>query len=67
MDELSDLETKGTIARNATEEILVKRGNYWNIEVVDIRWHKNGKPTKGIRLNTEEAKLLLSILRRELE
>tara|TARA_R110002012_G_scaffold299778_2_gene499067 strand:- start:1288 stop:1482 length:195 start_codon:yes stop_codon:yes gene_type:complete len=64
---VSDFEIKGRIVRNANDEVLVKRGNYWNIEVVDIRWHKNGKPTKGIRLNTEEAKLLLSILRRELE
>ena len=68
MDELSDLETKGTIARNATDEILVKRGNYWNIEVFDVRWYVNDKPSrKGIRLNVEEAKLLLKILERELE
>ena len=65
---MSDLETKGTIARNATDEILVKRGNYWNIEVFDIRWYSNDKPTrKGIRMNIEEAKLLLKILERELE
>ena len=68
VDELSDLETKGTIARNATEEILVKRGNYWNIEVFDVRWYVNDKPSrKGIRMNIEEAKLLLKILERELE
>ena len=65
---MSELETKGTIARNATEEILVKRGNYWNIEVFDVRWHVNDKPSrKGIRMNVEEAKLLLKILERELE
>jgi len=65
---LSDLETKGTIARNATDEILVKRGNYWNIEVFDVRWYSNDKPTrKGIRMNIEEAKILLKILERELE
>ena len=65
---MSELETKGTIARNATDEILVKRGNYWNIEVFDVRWYSNDKPTrKGIRMNIEEAKLLLKILERELE
>ena len=65
---MSDLESKGTIARNATEEILVNRGNYWNIEVFDVRWYVNDKPSrKGIRLNVEEAKLLLKILERELE
>ena len=65
---MSDLETKGTIARNASDEILVKRGNYWNIEVFDVRWYSNDKPTrKGIRMNIEEAKLLLKILERELE
>ena len=65
---MSDLETKGTIARNATDEILVKRGNYWNIEVFDVRWYSNDKPTrKGIRMNIEEARLLLKILERELE
>jgi len=65
---LSELETKGTIARNATDEILVKRGNYWNIEVFDVRWYSNDKPTrKGIRMNIEEAKILLKILERELE
>ena len=42
-------------------------GKYWNIEVVDIRWYNSDKPTnKGVRLNREEAKTLLDILRREL-
>lgn len=63
-----DFETKGTIARNSTDEILVKTGEYYNIKVLDIRWHSNGKPSrKGIRLNMEEAKLLLDILRREID
>ena len=68
MDELTDeLEFIGTIVRDALMECKVKKGKYWNIEVLDIRWFKDNKPTnKGIRLNMEEAKLLLSILRREL-
>lgn len=57
----------GRIVRNSTDEVIVKTGTYWNIEVVDIRWFKNNKPTKGIRLNKDEAKLLLDILRRELD
>tara|TARA_R110000782_G_scaffold107828_1_gene196222 strand:- start:815 stop:1018 length:204 start_codon:yes stop_codon:yes gene_type:complete len=62
-----DFETKGTIARNSTDEILVKTGEYYNIKVLDIRWHSNGKPSrKGIRLNMEEAKTLLNILTRVL-
>ena len=46
----------------------IKRGIYWNLDVMDIRWYRNDKPTnKGIRLNVDEAKLLLQILRRELD
>ena len=63
-----DFETKGTIARNSTDEILVKTGENYNIKVFDIRWHSNNKPTrKGIRLNMEEAKTLLNILKRVLD
>ena len=61
------MEIKGRIVRNANDEVLVKRGIYWNIEVMDIRWYKNDKPTKGIRLNIEEARNLMNILKRELE
>ena len=63
-----ELEVIGTIVRDATMDCKVKKGKYWNIEVLDIRWFRNDKPTnKGIRLNVEEAKLLLNILRRELD
>ncbi len=68
MDELSEMPVVGRVVRDSRQEALVKRGVYWNIEVLDIRWFKDDKPTnKGIRLNIEEAKLLLQILRRELE
>ena len=68
MDELSDLNIIGRVSRNSAEEVVVQSGTYWNIEVVDIRWNRAGKPThKGIRLNKEEAKALLDILRGELE
>ena len=69
MDELTDeLQDIGTSIRDATMEVKVKRGKYWNIEVLDIRWFRSNKPTnKGIRLNMEEAKTLLDILRRDLD
>ncbi len=68
MDELSDLKVVGKVARNSVEEVVVQSGTYWNIEVIDIRWNKNGNPShKGIRLNKEEAREILNILRRELE
>lgn len=64
---MSELNIAGRIIRNEKDEIIVKRGMYWNIEVLDIRWFQNDKPTrKGIRLNIEEAKMLYEILRREL-
>ena len=63
-----DFETVGTIARDSTNDVLVKTGEYYNIKVLDIRWHSNGKPSrKGIRLNMEEAKTLLNILTRVLD
>ena len=63
-----ELQVIGTIIRDDTMEVKVKRGKYWNIEVLDIRWFRSNKPTnKGIRLNMEEAKTLLDILRRVLE
>jgi|TARA_B100000085_G_scaffold281412_1_gene307944 hypothetical protein len=65
---MSEMPIVGRVVRDSTTECLIKKGKYWNIEVVDIRWFKNDKPTnKGIRLNIEEANYLLEILRRELE
>ena len=63
-----EFEVIGTIIRDDSMECKIKKGKYWNIEVLDIRWFKDNKPTiKGVRLNMEEAKLLLQILGRELE
>ena len=65
---MTELNVVGRIIRNEKDEIIVKRGTYWNIEVLDIRWFLSDKPTrKGIRLNLEEAKMLYEILRRELD
>ena len=67
MDELTDeFNLIGRIVRDSNNEVLIKRGTYWNVDVLDIRWFNNDKPSrKGIRLNVEEAKILYDILRRE--
>ncbi len=65
---MSEMPIVGRIVRDSQNECLIKKGKYWNIEVIDVRWFKEDKPTnKGIRLNIDEAKLLLEVLRRELE
>jgi|TARA_B100000035_G_C20651268_1_gene401062 hypothetical protein len=63
-----DFEKIGQIVRDEEQELLITKGNYYKIDVVDFRWYRSEKPTrKGIRLNREEAKELLEILRREFE
>ena len=53
----------GRIPRNATDEWKITSGTYWNLDVVDIRLHRNDNPTKkGIRLNMEEIRILKQIL-----
>ena len=60
-----DFEVRGRIPRTATQEIKIKTGTYWNIPIVDIRWHDGDKPTrKGIRINMTELKHLVNILGR---
>ncbi len=60
-----NFEIKGRIPRTATQEIIIKTGTYWNIPIVDIRWHDGDKPTrKGIRINMTELKHLVNILGR---
>ena len=57
---MNDERVIARIARSATEEIVVRRANTWNIEIMDLRWYKNGNPTvKGIRCNMDEARVLL--------
>lgn len=63
-----DFEMIGSIPRNATDVVKVRKGNYYNIDVIDIRWFKDDKISrKGIRLNRTEARVLLNLLRRELD
>lgn len=64
----SEFEKIGEVVRSENDELLVTKGNYYKIDVIDFRWYKGNKPTrKGIRVNREEAKELLEILRREFE
>tara|TARA_R100000479_G_C6342190_1_gene185780 strand:- start:566 stop:796 length:231 start_codon:yes stop_codon:yes gene_type:complete len=71
VDELSEdtgLKVVGRVPRNAIEEVVVTMGTYRLIDVLDIRWYKDNRPShKGIRVNREEAQLLYAILKRELE
>ena len=44
----------GTIPRNETDVVKVRKGNYYKIDVIDIRWFREDKISrKGIRLNRE--------------
>ena len=53
------------ITRNATSELKVITGEYWNIPVIDMRWYTDGKPTKkGIRINHQELETLIQALER---
>ena len=43
------------VPRSGSDELIVRTGNYWNVDIVDIRWHSNGTPTKkGVRMNMKE-------------
>ena len=58
-------EVVARVPRNATSEMLIKKGNYWNIDVLDVRWYSNGKPTKkGIRMNLEEAEIVMKAIKK---
>tara|TARA_R110000824_G_scaffold196128_9_gene379205 strand:- start:2930 stop:3184 length:255 start_codon:yes stop_codon:yes gene_type:complete len=62
---LKDSEIKGRIARSAIDEVIIEKGKYWGINVVDIRWYKDGKATsKGIRVNMQELVHMANILDR---
>jgi hypothetical protein len=51
------------IPRNANDELVIRTFNYWNINVVDMRWYNNGNPTrKGLRVNFDEAKTLIKAI-----
>lgn len=63
MSEEKGLKFSNQIIRNEIDALKIHSGEYYSIEVVDIRWYKDDKPTrKGVRLNKKEAKILLNIL-----
>ena len=65
---LKDSEIKGRIARSAIDEVIIEKFKYRNIDVVDIRWYKDGKATsKGIRVNMKELVHMKNILERILD
>tara|TARA_B100001123_G_C14426145_1_gene676707 strand:- start:78 stop:344 length:267 start_codon:yes stop_codon:yes gene_type:complete len=56
------------IPRSASTELLVITGNYWNVDVLDIRWYENGRPTrKGVRMNLVEANTVRQAIERALQ
>lgn len=62
------LEFKGRVVRNENSEIKIHAGKYWGIQVIDVRWYNEDKPSrKGIRLNIQEAKLVKELLEKILE
>lgn len=62
-DNMNNEKIIARIPRSATQELVVKTGEYWKIDVVDMRWYNNGSITrKGLRVNMEEAKTLLRAL-----
>jgi len=62
---MNDEKLVARITRSATQELLIKTGEYWNIPIIDVRWFIDGKPTKkGIRINHQELKTLIQALER---
>lgn len=62
------LEFQGRVVRDANNDMRIHQGQYYGIDVLDIRWYKNDKPSrKGIRMNMKEAKVLLLRLNKLLE
>lgn len=51
------------IPRSADEELKIHWGEYWGKQVVDIRWYKNNRPTKGVRFNAEEAQHVFNAMK----
>tara|TARA_R100000353_G_scaffold136068_1_gene96608 strand:- start:10086 stop:10352 length:267 start_codon:yes stop_codon:yes gene_type:complete len=62
---VKDERTIARIPRNASDELVIRTANFWNIDIIDMRWYKNGEPTrKGLRVNMEEGKTLLKAIRK---
>ena len=53
------------IPRNVNEEIVIRTATTWNIDIVDVRWYKNGSPTqKGVRFNMDEFHSILNAMKK---
>tara|TARA_R100001530_G_C4190576_1_gene122044 strand:- start:146 stop:391 length:246 start_codon:yes stop_codon:yes gene_type:complete len=53
------------IPRNAHDELVIRTANFWNIDIIDMRWYKSGEPTrKGLRVNMQEGKTLLKAIKK---
>tara|TARA_R100000656_G_scaffold37925_1_gene31974 strand:+ start:892 stop:1125 length:234 start_codon:yes stop_codon:yes gene_type:complete len=62
---MKDEKVVARLPRNATTELVIRTGEYWNIKIVDMRWYVNGSHThKGLRVNVDEAKTLLRALQK---
>ena len=56
------------IPRNAADELVIRTANFWNIDIIDMRWYKNGEPTrKGLRVNMQEGKTLLKAIQKAID
>ena len=45
---MNDEKIIARIPRNATQELVVRTGNYWNIDILDIRWYEMERfPERG--------------------
>jgi|ETNvirenome_6_85_1030632.scaffolds.fasta_scaffold00737_33 hypothetical protein len=64
-----EMEIRGRVPRNATDEIVIQYGrDKWDNEVIDIRWNLNEKLSrKGIRMNMQEAEHIYNLLGRILD
>jgi hypothetical protein len=63
------LELKASIPRGTNQELRIYSGEYYGIEVIDIRWYqeKDGEMVpsrKGVRFNKAEGEHLLQVLER---
>ena len=65
---MNDEKIIARVPRNATQELVIRTGNYWYIDILDIRWYENGKVSrKGIRVNMQEAPQLLRAIEKAVE
>ena len=53
------------IPRNVNDELVIRTATTWNINIIDVRWYKNGSPTqKGVRFNMDEFPSILNAMKK---